>query len=105
MPPVNWNKYGIVGEPLERIHAQQTKFPASPPFAQREHAIAAPYSPFLDRLDTTMTTTPQQQQQQQQQRPFDADRRDSAAATPIAPGSSSISEHPMETRRIHERRV
>ena len=88
MPPVSWDKYGIVGEPLEKMHAQQLRWPGSPAYGQnlgREHAVAAPYSPFLDTLEA-----------QQKQDPTGL-RKDSAAAAALASARTS-SEHPMETR-------
>lgn len=59
MPPINWAKYQIVGEPLDRMHEEQRKRP--PPgeprrddTAQRapEHVLAAPYRPLTDKLDS-----------------------------------------------------
>ncbi|KAH7379229.1 hypothetical protein DE146DRAFT_580587, partial [Phaeosphaeria sp. MPI-PUGE-AT-0046c] len=51
-PPVNWEKYHIVGEPLDKLHEEQKKWPgqSEPPRTQSgarapPHAIAAPYSP------------------------------------------------------------
>ncbi|KAK4507429.1 hypothetical protein PRZ48_001164 [Zasmidium cellare] len=88
MPPVNWDKYGIVGEPLENMHAQQRRWPGSTSSIGqdkgREHTIAAPYSPWLDHLDP------------QQRAEGDTFRKDSGAASSTPPGT--ISEHPMETR-------
>lgn len=81
MPHVNWDKYGVVGEPLERLHNQQQKWPGTTAaYGQergREYTIAAPYSPFLDHIDTQHV------------------RKDSGAM-PSATGT--ISEHPMSTR-------
>jgi hypothetical protein len=61
MPCVNWDKYGIVGEPLERMHNQQKRWPGATAGANkdrgREHAVAAPYSPFLDRLEPSPPST------------------------------------------------
>lgn len=86
MPPVNWDKYGIVGEPLEKMHAQQQKWPGGGPhMGGREHTIAAPYSPFLDDLDP-----------QHRMEGGDNVRKDSATNSSTPPGT--ISEHPMETR-------
>ncbi|KAF2253047.1 hypothetical protein BU26DRAFT_213859 [Trematosphaeria pertusa] len=52
-PPVNWAKYHIVGEPLDRMHEEQRQYPGSlePPRTQQgtkapPHAVAAPYSPL-----------------------------------------------------------
>ncbi|KAH7372328.1 hypothetical protein BKA66DRAFT_390413, partial [Pyrenochaeta sp. MPI-SDFR-AT-0127] len=51
-PPVNWAKYHIVGEPLDKMHEEQKKWPgaAEPPRAKSgmrapSHAVTAPYSP------------------------------------------------------------
>lgn len=61
-PPVEWAKYHIVGEPLDRIHQIQQKYPG---FTEetlerterpQPHVIAAPYRPFVDRLDAARTT-------------------------------------------------
>lgn len=88
MPPVNWDKYGIVGEPLESMHAQQRRWPGSTSSIGqekgREHTIAAPYSPFLDILDA------------RQRDSNDDTRKDSGATSSTPPGT--LSEHPMETR-------
>lgn len=87
MPPVNWDKYGVVGEPLESMHAHQRRWPGSTTSVGqgREHTIAAPYSPFLDTLDA-----------QQRVEAGEAIRKDSGAASSTPPDTTS--EHPMETR-------
>ncbi|KAF7195504.1 hypothetical protein HII31_03098 [Pseudocercospora fuligena] len=84
MPHINWNKYGISGEPLETMHEQQKKWPGS---AQgygvsrgREYAVAAPYSPFHDQMDAY---------------PKNGERKDSG---PRPSATGTISEHIMETR-------
>lgn len=86
MPYVNWDKYGIVGEPLETMHEQQKRWPGTASgygvARGREHTVAAPYSPFLDKLDYQ-----------------DEARKDSAGNGATPPGT--ISEHPMETRSRH----
>lgn len=82
MPPVNWDKYHVVGESLDALHEQQRRWPGSVPGQDnrgREHAVAAPYSPFYDTLD------PQAHGQRNAS-------TGSALTTPNA-------EHPMETRR------
>ena len=51
-PPVNWAEYHVVGESLDKIHEDQIRRPpAGEPFREeaREHVVAAPYSPFLDK--------------------------------------------------------
>lgn len=54
-PPVEWTKYGIVGEPLDKMHEAQRRYPglANTPGASQNpqpHQIAGPYKPFSDRL-------------------------------------------------------
>lgn len=56
-PPINWAKYHVVGEALDKLHEEQQIHPA-PGEAQRdlepvrapEHVIAAPYRPWTDQL-------------------------------------------------------
>jgi hypothetical protein len=63
-PPINWDKYHVVGESLDKLHEQQVKRPGSDysaedhSRAQPEHAIAAPYRPFLDKLEPLPGTPP-----------------------------------------------
>jgi hypothetical protein len=52
-PPINWEKYHIVGEPLDKMHEEQKKWPGQPEPPRTQsgarappHAIAAPYAPF-----------------------------------------------------------
>ena len=58
-PPVEWTKYHVVGEPLDRIHRQQQQYPGATeetlesPDRLQPHTIAAPYRPFVDRLEET----------------------------------------------------
>ncbi|KAF2270366.1 hypothetical protein CC78DRAFT_130515 [Lojkania enalia] len=54
-PPVNWAKYHIVAEPLDKMHEEQRQYPGAtePPRTAQgmrapPHAVAAPYSPFTD---------------------------------------------------------
>lgn len=52
-PPVNWAKYHIVGEPLERMHEEQRRRPdPGEPWREssRDAVVFAPYSPFKDHL-------------------------------------------------------
>ena len=52
-PPINWAKYHVAGESFDRMHENQRKHPPSNQPARdesREHHIAAPYSPFYDKL-------------------------------------------------------
>ena len=89
-PYINWDKYGIIGEPLDRMHAQQQKWPGTSGTSHskgREYVVAAPYSPFMDSIDS-------------QQRVEVDGRKDSGAAS-TTPGATTISEHPMETRSRH----
>ena len=83
MPYINWDKYHIQGEALDRMHEQQRRWPGTFDYGQergREHVVAAPYSAWLDSVNGQSRS--------------DADqRKDSLATTP------TISEHPMETRR------
>jgi len=81
-PYINWAKYGVVGAPLDSIHAQQQRWPGTTNFSHskgREHTIAAPYSPFLDELEDRR----------------DDSRRDSGPQPSL---TGTISEHVMSTR-------
>lgn len=57
MPPVNWAKYHIVGESLDKLHEEQRTRP-TPGQPRRneelsrapEHVIAAPYNPWADKV-------------------------------------------------------
>lgn len=54
MPPINWAKYSVVGEPLDRMHQEQLRRPTSgEPRQERapEHVLASPYRPLVDHLD------------------------------------------------------
>ncbi|KAF1360664.1 hypothetical protein EJ07DRAFT_71863, partial [Lizonia empirigonia] len=51
-PPIEWAKYHIVGEPLNKMHQEQKKWPGStePPklangYRAPPHSVTAPYSP------------------------------------------------------------
>ncbi|KAF1911571.1 hypothetical protein BDU57DRAFT_461030 [Ampelomyces quisqualis] len=62
-PPINWEKYHIVGEPLDKLHDEQKKWPgrSEPPRNQSghrapSHSIAAPYSPFEDGISRPSST-------------------------------------------------
>lgn len=54
-PPINWAKYQVVGEPLERMHEEQLRRP-NPGEPRREpapeHILASPYRPLVDHLET-----------------------------------------------------
>ena len=62
-PPINWDKYHVVGESLDKLHEQQRKRPGSGDLVdgqgrlQPEHVVAAPYRPFVDKLDPPMATS------------------------------------------------
>ena len=56
-PPINWAKYHIVGESLDKLHEEQRARPTSgqprrdgDPLRAPKHVIAAPYSPWTDKL-------------------------------------------------------
>lgn len=60
-PPINWDKYHIVGESLDRLHEEQKTHPG---ITDTEielsgrapaHIIAAPYRPFMDQVDHSST--------------------------------------------------
>lgn len=61
MPPINWTKYHIVGESLDKLHEEQRSRPvAGQPLRDHdlkhkqrapEHVIAAPYDPWRDKLE------------------------------------------------------
>lgn len=55
-PPINWAKYHVVGESLDKLHEEQRQRPApgqpsrgDPAGRAPVHVIAAPYSPFTDK--------------------------------------------------------
>ncbi|KAF7716603.1 Uncharacterized protein PECH_004413 [Penicillium ucsense] len=55
MPPINWAKYQIVGEPLERMHEEQLRRPTPGEPRQQpapEYLLASPYRPLVDQLDS-----------------------------------------------------
>lgn len=81
MPPINWAKYHIIGEPLERMHRVQQSRPSDGLGGEGRATIAAPYSPFTDSLDSG------------QHSPRDVgDRKDSGC-------NAAEMLHPMQTRR------
>jgi hypothetical protein len=69
MPPVNFDKYGVVGEALDKLHAEQLRRPPTggpvpigtdgtysskggTPVPGKEYlGIAAPYNPLKDKVD------------------------------------------------------
>ncbi|EED13264.1 conserved hypothetical protein [Talaromyces stipitatus ATCC 10500] len=58
MPPINWAKYHIVGEPLDKMHEEHRNRPIAgvprqdPNQRAPEHFIAAPYRPLTDKVDS-----------------------------------------------------
>jgi hypothetical protein len=50
-PPIEWAKYNIVGESLDKLHSDQLARPGNVGSSQRDSVVAAPYNPFLDKLD------------------------------------------------------
>jgi hypothetical protein len=62
-PPINWAKYHVVGESLDKLHEEQRQRP-EPGNPRRdeydrplEHVIAAPYRPFVDKLEAASGST------------------------------------------------
>lgn len=51
-PPIEWAKYNIVGESLDKLHRDQQERPGDFGSSQRDSVIAAPYNPFVDQLDS-----------------------------------------------------
>ncbi|QIW98153.1 hypothetical protein AMS68_003671 [Peltaster fructicola] len=86
MPHINWDKYNIMGEPLDVMHEQLRRHPGTAPFQPnkgREFSVAAPYSPWQDTIDEQHNKTSPE-----------ADRKDNAPTT-----NATSNEHPYETRR------
>ncbi|KAI9776575.1 MAG: hypothetical protein M1839_009479 [Geoglossum umbratile] len=65
-PPINWAKYHIVGESLDKLHEEQRRRPTQGE-PQRDNTgrgvsrapvsvVAAPYRPFVDRVAEPMRT-------------------------------------------------
>ncbi|KEQ75635.1 hypothetical protein M436DRAFT_41102 [Aureobasidium namibiae CBS 147.97] len=50
-PPIEWAKYNIIGESLDKLHNDQQVRPGDLGSSQRESVVAAPYNPFLDKLN------------------------------------------------------
>ena len=67
MPPVNWAKYHVVGESLDKLHEEQRVRPSlgqatrdenqRPGERAQESVIAAPYNPWIDKVDEKPTRT------------------------------------------------
>jgi hypothetical protein len=55
-PPINWSKYHVAGEALDRLHHEQQVRPdpglppRDPTVRPPEHHIAAPFSPWKDKV-------------------------------------------------------
>ncbi|KAL8828914.1 MAG: hypothetical protein Q9170_006392 [Blastenia crenularia] len=56
-PPVNWAKYHVMGEPLDRLHEEQRRRPVNGQgiedislLGREDDVIAAPYNPWKDHL-------------------------------------------------------
>ncbi|MCJ1254390.1 hypothetical protein MMC24_002205 [Lignoscripta atroalba] len=63
-PPINWAKYHVVGEALDKLHEEQRSRPTpgephrdQEPTRASEHVIAAPYRPWTDKLPETPMRT------------------------------------------------
>ena len=61
MPPINWAKYQIVGEPLDKLHEEQRRRPSvgeprrnESALRVQEHILAAPYRPLIDKIDSPL---------------------------------------------------
>lgn len=60
-PPINWAKYHVAGDALDKLHLEQQLRPdpglpsRDPAGRAPEHHIAAPYSPWKDKLSATTT--------------------------------------------------
>jgi hypothetical protein len=56
-PPIEWAKYHVVGEPLNRMHEVQRRYPGFKEESldvvpkPQPHTVASPYRPFADKLD------------------------------------------------------
>ena len=63
-PPINWAKYHVVGEALDKLHEEQISHPTSGEpqkdidlARSPKYMIAAPYRPWTDKLpDPSMRT-------------------------------------------------
>ena len=62
MPHVNWDKYHVVGESLEKLHEEQRRRPTATTNMSfdtsdraPDHPIAAPYNPFTDEVSDNQT--------------------------------------------------
>lgn len=60
-PPINWAKYHVVGEALDRLHAEQVRYPeggepSHPGARAAEALVAAPYRPLADQMEPARST-------------------------------------------------
>nr|OQO24162.1 hypothetical protein B0A51_06255 [Rachicladosporium sp. CCFEE 5018] len=96
-PPINWEKYNVVGEGLDSLHEQQRRWPGSQPGQRdkgREYVVAAPYSPFADSLEGRVGQTGYVRNGSGGESAGGLGREASVTGT--------VSEHPMETRRSRQ---
>lgn len=62
-PPIEWSKYRVVGEQLDRLHEVQKQYPGVTEdmvmrgVQPRPHEVTAPYRPFTDKLAPTTPST------------------------------------------------
>ncbi|KAF9886536.1 hypothetical protein FE257_011307 [Aspergillus nanangensis] len=67
-PPINWAKYQVVGESLDRMHEDQRRRPSSgeprredPMQRAPVHVLASPYRPLVDKLESPEKVKKKQQ--------------------------------------------
>ncbi|KAF1346706.1 hypothetical protein BDV97DRAFT_224672 [Delphinella strobiligena] len=61
-PPIEWAKYHVLGETLDKLHEEQQLRPGIGGSEGRESLVAGPYNPFVDRLDSEDRATKHQSQ-------------------------------------------
>lgn len=59
-PPIEWSKYHIVGESLDKLHREQQLRPGVGGSQGRESVVTAAYNPFVDRFDGEQRPSPVQ---------------------------------------------
>lgn len=57
MPPINWAKYQVVGESLDKMHEEQLRRPSTgeprrDEMPAPEYTLASPYRPLVDKLES-----------------------------------------------------
>jgi hypothetical protein len=74
-PPVNWSQYAVVGESLDKLHAEQISHPAagapatigpqgtyefkaSEPAGERYEGVAVPFDPRKDKINRNAKSKP-----------------------------------------------